>query len=252
VTRLISLLGALAAVVVLAACGDSSTIATPTDTGGAATDSGGASAPADTTADTGAATTSSSSADTLANGCRRVTQPGAKKEPKVTKPTTKLSTSKTYTVVLKTSCGTIQFKLDTKNDPKTAANVAYLVKKKYYDGLSFHRVVPGFVIQGGDPLGTGAGGPGYSVVEAPPKDQQYTHGVVAMAKAGSDPSGASGSQFFIVTGDNAGLPPEYAVAGTVSSGLSVADKIGAIPPQGGQDGPPAAPVVIDKATLKVS
>jgi cyclophilin family peptidyl-prolyl cis-trans isomerase len=149
-----------------------------------------------------------------------------------------------------TSCGVIDILLDTENNPKTAASFASLVEGKFFDGLSFHRVVPGFVIQGGDPTGSGSGGPGYKVVEPPPDDSAYTKGVVAMAKAPAEKPGTSGSQFFIVTGDDAGLPPEYAVAGTVTKGQDVADKIGAIPPQGGQDGPPSEPVVIERARLK--
>jgi cyclophilin family peptidyl-prolyl cis-trans isomerase len=168
------------------------------------------------------------------------------------KPKAPLAKGRKYTVVLTTSCGVIEIRLDTKNDPKTSASFAELTRTEFFDGLSFHRVVPGFVIQGGDPQGDGSGGPGYSVVEAPPKAQTYTKGVVAMAKTAAEKPGTSGSQFFIVTGDDAGLPAEYAVAGRVTKGQDVADTISNIPPQGGQDGPPTQPVVIEKATLKVS
>jgi cyclophilin family peptidyl-prolyl cis-trans isomerase len=152
-------------------------------------------------------------------------------------------------VTLTTSCGTIKITLSVKNDPKTASSFASLVSQGFYNGLSFVRVVPDFVIQGGDPNGDGSGGPGYSVVETPPTDQTYTKGVVAMAKTQAEAPGTSGSQFFIVTGPDAGLPAEYAVAGKVTSGMDVAEKIGAIPPRGGQDGPPSEPVAIEKATL---
>lgn len=152
-------------------------------------------------------------------------------------------------VTLTTSCGEIQITLDVKDDPKTASSFASLVKSGFYDGLGVVRVVPGFVLQAGDPNGDGSGGPGYSVVEPPAKNASYRRGVVAMAKTGADAPGTSGSQFFIVTGPDAGLPPEYAIAGKVTKGLNVADAIGAIPPQGGQDGPPTMPVVIEKATL---
>ena len=105
-----------------------------------------------------------------------------------------------------------------------------LVKRGFFDGLTFHRVAAGFVIQGGDPNGDGSGGPGYSVVEAPPHSTQYVQGDVAMAKTQSDPPGASGSQFFVVTAANAtqsaGLTPDYALAGKVVSGLDVVKAIG--------------------------
>jgi peptidyl-prolyl cis-trans isomerase B (cyclophilin B) len=165
------------------------------------------------------------------------------------KPTRKLSASKTYVVTLKTSCGDIQITLDAKDHPKTAASFASLVRSGFYDGLGVVRVVPGFVLQAGDPNGDGTGGPSYSVVEPPGNNASYRKGVIAMAKTGAEAPGTSGSQFFIVTGADAGLPPEYAIAGKVTKGQDVADVIGAIPPEGGQDGPPTEPVVIEKATL---
>ena len=82
-----------------------------------------------------------------------------------------------------------------------------LARKGFFDGTIFHRIVPGFVIQGGDPTGKGTGGPGYKTVEPPPAGTLYTHGIVAMAKAANEPPGTAGSQFFIVTGKNVGLPP---------------------------------------------
>ena len=103
-----------------------------------------------------------------------------------------------------------------KDSPKTTASFASLVRKGFFDGLTFHRVVPGFVIQGGDPKGDGTGGPGYTTVDTP-RDAAYTSGVVAMAKTGAEPAGTSGSQFFVVTGDNASLPPDYAVLGKVTA-----------------------------------
>jgi cyclophilin family peptidyl-prolyl cis-trans isomerase len=86
--------------------------------------------------------------------------------------------------------------------------------------------VPGFVIQGGDPTGTGKGGPGYTVRDVPPADATYTKGVVAMAKTATQPSGTSGSQFFVVTGADVGLPPQYAILGAVTKGLRVVERIG--------------------------
>ena len=93
-----------------------------------------------------------------------------------------LDPAKTYTVTLKTNKGTFSFDLDVKDSPKTTASFASLVRKGFFDGLTFHRIVPGFVIQGGDPKGDGTGGPGYTTVDTPPADTTYTKGVVAMAK----------------------------------------------------------------------
>src|SRR5205807_2314139 len=106
-----------------------------------------------------------------------------------------LDPKKTYTVTVVTNCGTFAFTLDVKHSPKTASSFYYLVKQGFFDNTTFHRVVAGFVIQGGDPTGTGGGGPGYTVVEAPPASTQYVLGDVAMAKTQAQPSGASGSQF---------------------------------------------------------
>ena len=148
-------------------------------------------------------------------------------------PHLKLDPHRTYTVTIVTNCGTFAFTLDVAQSPKTSASFYYLVKRGFFDGVTFHRVASGFVIQGGDPTGTGAGGPGYTVVEAPPKNTQYVLGDVAMAKTQAQPSGASGSQFFIVTAANvtqsAGLTPDYALLGKVVSGISVVKKIGSLP-----------------------
>ena len=99
----------------------------------------------------------------------------------------------------------------------------------YYNDLTFHRVVAGFVIQGGDPNGNGTGGPSWQIVEPPPANLRYTKGVVAMAKGPSAPSGTSGSQFFIVTGSNVSLPPVYALVGHVVSGENAVEAISHVP-----------------------
>ena len=125
-----------------------------------------------------------------------------------------------------------------------------MAREGLYDETGFHRIVPGFVIQGGDPLGTGRGGPGYSVDEAPPSDTAYTRGTVAMAKAALEPPGRSGSQFYVVTAADAGLPPEYALLGEVSSGEEVVDRISELgDPASGDTGTPLAPVVIRTITV---
>jgi peptidyl-prolyl cis-trans isomerase B (cyclophilin B) len=137
-----------------------------------------------------------------------------------------LGTSKPHTVLVRTTLGSFTIRLDVQDSPCTSSSFASLVRKKFFDGTTFHRIVPGFVIQGGDPTGSGTGGPGYTVIEPPPQNALYTRGVVAMAKSQDEPSGASGSQFFVVTGDNAGLTPDYAILGVVTKGLPVVLRIG--------------------------
>jgi cyclophilin family peptidyl-prolyl cis-trans isomerase len=137
-----------------------------------------------------------------------------------------LDRSKAYTVDVHTNFGDFDIRLDVKDSPCTTSSFAALVRKRFFDGTRFHRIVPGFVIQGGDPTGTGQGGPGYTVQDVPPGNAAYTKGVVAMAKTSAEPPGTSGSQFFVVTGANAGLPAQYALLGVVTKGLSVVDRIG--------------------------
>jgi peptidyl-prolyl cis-trans isomerase B (cyclophilin B) len=185
--------------------------------------------------------------------CREVPMPNPKPDGGAKKPTGRLDPAKTYRAVLKTSCGDITVQLDQKTSPKTAASFASLVKQGFYDGTLFHRIVPGFVIQGGDPTGQGSGGPGYSVRDKPPADTVYSQGVVAMAKTQVEPPGTSGSQFYIVTAQDAGLPPDYAVLGEVVKGLDVAlaiDQLG--DPASGGAGTPIQPVLLEKATLRES
>lgn len=188
---------------------------------------------------------------TDANGCVPVSRPSsqATEEPK---PKVPLSTSKSYDVVLHTNCGDFTIHLATKISPETTASFANLVHKGYFDHTIFHRIVPGFVIQGGDPTGTGTGGPGYSTIDKPPATTRYTHGLVAMAKTGAEAPGTAGSQFFVVTAADAQLPPDYAVLGTVTKGLGVVDKIGQLgDPASGGAGTPTEVVEIEKATLDV-
>ena len=131
-----------------------------------------------------------------------------------------------HNVDVLTNLGEFAFRLDVQDSPCTTSSFAALVRKHFFDGTIFHRIVPGFVIQGGDPTGTGRGGPGYTVADVPPANALYTEGVVAMAKSSTEPRGAAGSQFFIVTGPDAGLPPDYAILGVVTKGLKVVERIG--------------------------
>jgi peptidyl-prolyl cis-trans isomerase B (cyclophilin B) len=158
---------------------------------------------------------------------------GTKQQAATTCPTTGkrvtfalLDRSKTTTVGVLTNFGRFDIRLDVKDSPCTTSSFAALVRNRFFDGTRFHRIVPGFVIQGGDPTGTGKGGPGYTVRDVPPADATYTKGVVAMAKTPAEPSGTSGSQFFVVTAADAGLPPQYALLGTVTNGLPVVERIG--------------------------
>jgi peptidyl-prolyl cis-trans isomerase B (cyclophilin B) len=184
--------------------------------------------------------------------CASVSAPAPRGAQDVRKPTLTLDPVKRYVVSLTTNCGTIQIQLDVRQAPRTTASFAYLVKRGFYDDLTFHRVAAGFVIQGGDPNGDGSGGPGYEIVEPPPSNLHYTFGTVAMAKTGSDPAGTSGSQFFIVTAADAPLPPQYALVGNVVGSFAGVERIAKLPTDPPQDGAPKTPVVISSATLSSS
>jgi cyclophilin family peptidyl-prolyl cis-trans isomerase len=137
-----------------------------------------------------------------------------------------LDPKRPHTVDVLTNVGGFAVRLDVEDSPCVTSSFASLVRKHFFDGTVFHRIVPGFVIQGGDPTATGTGGPGYTVTDVPPANSLYTEGVVAMAKSPTEPRGAAGSQFFIVTATNAGLQPDYAILGVVTKGLKVVERIG--------------------------
>lgn len=154
-----------------------------------------------------------------ADGCEEVDMPDPKSLEKPEPPTGPLNEGTTYNLVIETNCGNFTIELDQKSAPKAAASLVALARSGYFDDTIIHRVVPSFVIQGGDPTGTGRGGPGYKTVDIPPPGAKYTRGVVAMAKAADEPLGTAGSQFFVVTATDAGLPPDYAIVGRVTAGL---------------------------------
>lgn len=130
---------------------------------------------------------------------------------------------KTYTATMVTDVGTMTIALDARQAPMTVNNFVFLARYHFYDGLTFHRVIPGFVDQGGDPLGTGQGGPGYQFADELPAAGAYKIGSVAMANSGAN---TNGSQFFIIVGaQGAQLPPSYSLFGTVTQGIDVAHKI---------------------------
>ncbi|MDA8116773.1 MAG: peptidylprolyl isomerase [Actinomycetota bacterium] len=131
-----------------------------------------------------------------------------------------------YTATVTTDVGTFVITLEPNIAPKTVNNFVYLARYRYFDGIIFHRVIPGFVVQGGDPTGTGTGGPGYTIPDELPKAGQYKIGTVAMANTGAPHTG--GSQFFIVVGQSGTqLPPQYSIFGQVTSGMNVVQAIAA-------------------------
>ena len=202
-------------------------------------------------AEQSAGTTTAESTQTgpSAPGCTKVDRPDAKNDGGETKPSEPLPAGKTYTLDFQTNCGSFAVTLDLKSAPNTSASLVSLAKNGFFDDTIFHRVVPGFVIQGGDPTGTGTGGPGYSTVDPPAADAKYTYGTVAMAKTGAEPPGTAGSQFFVVTAPDAGLPPEYAIVGTVTKGLETVDRIGNL---GTATEQPTQTVLVQKVTVTES
>ena len=218
----------------------------------AASGCGSSKSSASTASTTPAATASTASApasQASKNGCTSAQAPAPRKSGGETKPKGKLDASKTYTITVQTNCGTFAFKLDVKDSPDTTAAFAGLVKRGFFNGLTFHRIVPGFVIQGGDPAGTGTGGPGFHTVDPPPKSADYKLGTVAMAKTQTEPAGAAGSQFFVVTGQDAQLPPDYALLGNVTKGINVVKRIGLLGNPSDPNGTPTQVVVMKKLTV---
>ncbi len=156
--------------------------------------------------------------------------------------------AKSYSAEMVTSLGTVTIDLDAAKAPKTVNNFVFLARYHYYDGLVFHRIINGFMCQGGDPTGTGRGGPGYRFEDELPKPREYQIGSVAMANAGPN---TNGSQFFIVSGPSGvGLPPQYSLFGQVVKGLDVLDQMEKVPTGGGDR--PKTDVVINSVTINVA
>jgi peptidyl-prolyl cis-trans isomerase B (cyclophilin B) len=174
-------------------------------------------------------------------GCKQVAAPQPRRPTREKKPARPLSGSG-WTMTFNTNCGSFTVALDTKAAPNASASMVSLARAGFFDDTLFHRIAPGFVIQGGDPSASGSGGPGYKTVDRPPPGARYVHGVVAMAKTETERPGTAGSQFFVVTGADVGLPPDYAVLGKVRKGLDVVDRIGRL---GDASEQPTAAVVID-------
>jgi peptidyl-prolyl cis-trans isomerase B (cyclophilin B) len=228
------LLGLLLCALALAACGDD----------GEAGDDGGGSGGSGT-----AARKPPPDQPAARGGCEDVEEARPRPDGGAERPSERLDPDATYVVTLATSCGEIAIRLDQKASPRTAASFAHLARTGFYDGLGFHRIVPGFVIQGGDPTGSGTGGPGYSTRDVPPSGTTYAKGTVAMAKSPVEPAGTAGSQFFVVTAPDAGLMPDYALLGEVVSGQDVVDQIGELGDPASAAGTPRRPVVIEAAEV---
>jgi len=155
-----------------------------------------------------------------------------------------IDTDKRYTATMVTSHGTLVIALDPLAAPKTVNSFVFLARYHYYDGVIFHRIIPGFVLQGGDPTGTGTGGPGYKFEDELPAPGRYQIGSLAMANAGPH---TNGSQFFVISGpDGVRLPPQYALFGAVVSG---GDVVAAIDALGTRSGTPTETVTIESVTI---
>jgi peptidyl-prolyl cis-trans isomerase B (cyclophilin B) len=183
-----------------------------------------------------------------AAGCESAEIPPERESGTLEAPTDPLDSGKSYALVVETNCGPFTISLDLESAPNTSASLVALAEDGFYDDTIFHRIVPGFVIQGGDPTQLGSGGPGYTTVDVPAQDARYTKGVVAMAKTAAEAPGTAGSQFFVVTGEDVGLPPEYAVVGEVTEGIEVIDEIGALGDPATEQ--PTQPVVVDTVTVE--
>ena len=158
-----------------------------------------------------------------------------------------IDSSKSYTAEMVTTKGTMVIALDAIGAPRTVNNFVVLARYHYFDGIHFHRVIPGFMLQGGDPDGSGRGGPGYRFADELPRPGRYEVGSLAMANAGPD---TNGSQFFVISGPSGvALPPQYSLFGKVVKGLDV---VSAIEATGSPSGAPKEKVVIESVTITES
>jgi cyclophilin family peptidyl-prolyl cis-trans isomerase len=184
----------------------------------------------------------------LAQARLAMASPGGQGQQWSSPPAMSIDPSHTYTATLQTSAGDVTVELLPGDAPQTVNNFVFLARQGYYDGTPFHRTIAGFMIQGGDPTGTGTGGPGYRFADEPVQ-RAYEPGIVAMANAGPN---TNGSQFFIVHGDGArSLPPNYTIFGRVTSGMDVVNAIATAPvrPGGREASSPVNPVTISCVTI---
>ena len=163
-------------------------------------------------------------------------------------PQMQIDGSKSYAAVIETDHGTVVIDLYPSEAPKTVNSFVFLAREGFFDGLTFHRIIPGFVIQGGDPIGTGSGGPGYEFEDELDNDLRYESGTLAMANAGPN---TNGSQFFIVTGSQGErLPKNYSIFGKVRDGMDAVKAIESVPTGAGDR--PKDPVVIQSVRIEES
>ncbi|MFN8515858.1 MAG: peptidylprolyl isomerase [Thermomicrobiales bacterium] len=192
----------------------------------------------------GAAVPAASAASASTGAGAAASVPSASKKTYSAAPAMSIDQNKSYTALIKTSMGDITVALNAKDAPLTVNNFVFLARDHFYDGLTFHRIIKGFMIQGGDPNGTGTGGPGYKFPDEPVKGK-YEIGSIAMANSGPN---TNGSQFFICEGQNCTtLPPQYNLFGKVSAGQDVVSKIGSV--QTGANDRPVQPVTIISITI---
>ncbi len=152
--------------------------------------------------------------------------------------------SKRYTGLVRTTKGDLTVALDAIGAPRTVNNFVVLARYHYFDDVAFHRIIPGFVVQGGDPTGSGSGGPGYRFEDELPAPGRYEIGSLAMANAGPD---TNGSQFFIISGpQGTALPPSYSLFGKVVAGLDV---VAALEQAGSRSGKPSERVAIESVEI---
>ena len=207
-----------AVVLGMSACGSSSPGSASGSTTTVGSQSGGASL---------SAAQQAADQEAVAGGCKADPSTTLTKSHWSSAPAMSINPSKTYTATVKTDAGSFVITLDASTTPKTVNNLVFLAQNHFYDCIIFHRVIPGFMNQTGDPTGTGTGGPGYAFADELPKtaNPQYPLGSVAMANSGPN---TNGSQFFIVTGsEGESLAPNYSLFGHVTSGLDVVQKINA-------------------------
>jgi peptidylprolyl isomerase len=169
-----------------------------------------------------------------------------------TQPAMRIDPAKSYTGTLETNKGAVEVELFPEDAPQTVNNFVCLAEDGYFDNTPFHRIVKGFVVQGGDPTGSGSGGPGYQFADEP-ISRDYERGTLAMANAGPN---TNGSQFFIVLDDLRGkLPKNYTIFGRVTEGMDVVDAIANTPTRAGRSGEnstPTEPVTLEKVTIAES
>ncbi|MGH2725281.1 MAG: peptidylprolyl isomerase [Actinomycetota bacterium] len=166
-------------------------------------------------------------------------------------PRMRIDRSKDYVAVIDTSCGRVTAELFAGEAPENVNSFVFLANERFFNGLTFHRLEPGFVVQGGDPNGDGSGGPGYTLPDELDNELDYEVGTLAMANSGPD---TSGSQFFIITGDQgADLPKQYTIFGRVTKGMKVLERIDGLPVAPNPDGQtnhPTETIYIERITIR--